>query len=174
MYNRPAEPTPKELQAQDRGAVRLEWTHPEFTQHQRGAAWYVLFALVAGGLLTYAIITSNYLLAIAVILFGFIMLNYHRHEPRPIPFEIRDKGIVVGSTYLPFSSLQSFWIIYQPPHIKTLYFLRKARLRNEISIPLIETNPLSVRKLLENTLPEDLSKETETPNDSLARILKIH
>lgn len=174
MYNRPAEPTQVELQDQERGPVRLAWTYPEFNQHQRGAAWYIGFAAVAIGLLVYSIFTSNYLLAIVVILFGFIMLNYHRHEPNPVNFEIRDKGIVVGSRYLPFSSLQSFWIVYQPPHIKTLYFLRRARLRNEISIPLIEANPLQVRELLENVLSEDLEKETETPNDSLARILKIH
>lgn len=174
MYNTPAQPTKEELELDEYGPVQLEWTYPEFTKHQRSLWWYV-GAIGAGALvMIYAILNANYLLAIAVILVGFILLNYHRHDPRPITFQIRQKGIMVGGKFLPYAALQSFWIVYDPPHIKTLYFLRKARLRNEVSIPLIEANPLKVRELLESILPEDLSKETETPNDSLARILKIH
>lgn len=174
MYNLPAQPTEEEQELAQFGPVQLDWTYPEFIKHQRGLWWYV--GCIGGGalLLTYAIFNANYLLAITIILVGFILLNYHRHEPKPITFQIRQKGIKVGGTFLPFSALQSFWIVYDPPHIKTLYFLRKARLRNEISIPLIETNPIKVRELLESILSEDLTKETETPNDSLARILKIH
>lgn len=174
MYNRPAQPTRDEQDQDLQGKVLLEWTHPEFVKHQRGAGWYIGYSLVGATLLVYSIINGNFLLAIVVVLVGFILLNYYRHDPRPVPFQIRQKGIRVGSTFIPYSALQSFWIIYEPPHIKTLYFLRKARLRNEISIPLIETNPLKVRELLEKNVAEDLTKETETPNDSLARILKIH
>lgn len=174
MYNLPAQPTREELDQDDFGPVQLEWTYPEYTKHQRGPWWYIGFIGAGAVLLTYAILNANYLLAIVVVLVGFIMLNFHRHDPRPITFQIRQKGIKVGEKFLPYASLQSFWIVYDPPHIKTLYFLRKARLRNEVSIPLVETNPVRVRELLESILAEDLSKESETPNDSLARILKIH
>lgn len=174
MYNLPAQPTAAEQEEDEFGPIQLEWTYPEFTKHQRGIWWYIGSIGIGLTILTFSILNANYLLAIAVILIGFTLLNYHRHDPRPIPFQIRHKGIKVGGTFLPFSALQSFWIVYDPPHIKTLYFLRKARLRNEISIPLIEANPITVREHLESILPEDLTKETETPNDSLARILKIH
>lgn len=174
MYNTPAQPTKEELSLREFGPVQLEWTYPEFVKHERGLWWYVGSLGLGILVLVYAIMSANYLLAITVILVGFILLNYHRHEPRPITFQICQKGIRVGEKFLPYAALQSFWLVYDPPHIKTLYFLRKARLRNEISIPLVEMNPLKVRELLESILPEDLTKETETPNDSLARILKIH
>lgn len=174
MYNLPAQPTKEEQQQADYGDIQLEWTYPEFNKHERGIYWYIGFIGVGLILLWYCLTTGNFLLAILIILFAFILLNYHRHDPRPLDFQIRAKGIVVGSTFVPYTSLDSFWIVYDPPTIKTLYFMRKHRLRSEISIPLIETNPVAVRKLLEDILSEDLSKETETPNDTLGRMLKIH
>lgn len=174
MYNLPAAPTQEEQDIENFGPVEMEWTYPEFNKHQRGAWWYVAFIGVSGAILTYSILNGNFLLAIVIILFGFIMLNYHRHEPNEVPFQIRAKGIRIGSKFILYTSLQNFWIVYEPPQIKTLYFMRKERLHTEVSIPLIEANPIQIRDFLGTLISEDLSKETETSNDSLGRILKIH
>lgn len=173
MYNTPATQTQKELDQEQYGDVLMEWTFPEFVKHQRNVGWYIWISAAGIILLAYSLWSSNYLFAILTILVGFILLNYHRHDPHTVIFQIRDKGLRVGRKFYPFSVLDNFWIIYEPPQVKNLYLQKKSRFSTELSIPLYETNPVEVRELLVDILPEDLTKESETTNDTLARVFKI-
>ncbi|KKU49315.1 MAG: hypothetical protein UX68_C0001G0063, partial [Parcubacteria group bacterium GW2011_GWA2_46_9] len=69
--------------------------------------------------------------------------------------------------------LKSFWIIYEPPEVKMLYFDFKNAWRPRLPIPLQDENPIEVRRLLLKYLEEDLSRESEPTSDALSRLLRL-
>jgi len=79
----------------------------------------------------------------------------------------------VGTKFYPFSELEKYWIIYNPPEVKTLYFEPKNIIKHRLSVPLLDADPLLIRSYLNQYLFEDLDVEEEPLSDRLGRILKM-
>jgi hypothetical protein len=71
-----------------------------------------------------------------------------------------------------FKTIKIFWLDYRPPEIKTLNFITTAYINNQITIQLGDQDPVAVKLLLKQYLPEDLNRE-ESLTEMLARKLKI-
>lgn len=152
----------------------MQWTFPEYEKPQRGSWWYVIMIALGGGLAAYALFDGNFLFALIIILFAFILFTHHRSEPMTLAFTVYETGLQIGDKFYLFREVESFSVIYEPPMVKRLYIvLKNAVLRKEIAIPLRNQNPLNVRSLLLDFLTEDLEREEETLNDTLARVFKI-
>ncbi len=157
----------------EHGKILASWQFPEFVKYERGSAWYVGASIIGAGLILYSILTNNYLFAIIVILIAFIVLIYLIREPMLINFDITEDGLELGSHFYPHKEIKHFWIIYEPPEVKRLYFEFKSGFRPRISIPLLDQNPLKVREMLLSYLSEDLEKEEESTTDLLERKFKL-
>lgn len=151
----------------------IEWEFLEHTQPQRGGKWYLLTSLVLFGLIIYALLTTNFLFALIIVMFGIIIFINQRRQPQQIKFVIDSRGIKVGEKSYSYNELDNFWIIYQPPHVKTLYFNFKSSLRPRLAISLEKQNPLEVKAFLRQYLEEDLEQEEEPLSDILGRLFKI-
>lgn len=157
----------------DMGNSLLQWKVSEFEQYPREGWWYIKFFLFGLLGLIYAFFTANVLFAIIIFLIGFIVYLHHRKDPQLLDFKITEDGVILGERIYPYKNLKNFWIIYEPPEIKNLYFYTDQLLHKELSIPLNKANPLKVRKILLQYLPEDLTKEEESSADQWARVLKV-
>jgi hypothetical protein len=149
--------------------VMTEWKAREFVQYSRPKSWYTLLLAIAGILVVYSIIVANYLFTIIIVMLAIIINTLTRKEPQLINVAITTKGIKINEKLYTFDEdLASFWILYNPPDLKTLNFSRQQRFLPEITIQLESQNPLKIRELLLDHLTEDVEKE-EHAADKVAR-----
>jgi len=149
--------------------VLMEWKAKEFIQYPRHKSWYIFLLVLAGILVVYSIIVTNYLFAIIVVMLAIIINTLTRKEPQILNIAITTKGIKINEKLYTFDEdLASFWILYNPPDLKTLNFSRQQRFLPELTIQLENQNPLKIRELLLDHLTEDVEKE-EHVADKVAR-----
>lgn len=156
------------------GAILHEWRVQEYERHSRGAAWHALMAALGAMFVLYGIFSNNFLFSLIVILFAIIIFLQAHEDPLDVPFQIAELGIIVGSRFYSYTELENFYIIYRPPEVKTLYIRHKSALRPLLRIPLLDVNPVDVRRTLRASLDEDVEKEEEPISDLFARRWKIH
>ncbi|HLD31302.1 MAG TPA: hypothetical protein VJB37_00165 [Patescibacteria group bacterium] len=156
------------------GEVLQEWTIQEFEKHQRTLVWYIFMGAIGLALVFYGLFTGNFLFALIIVLFVIILFLQTHQEPRSIPFQITDQGLVVGTRFYPYVELEKFYVIYNPPEVKKLYIEPKSLIHPRLQIPLLDQNPLGVKTALREFLPEDVEKEEEPVSDRIARNWRIH
>jgi hypothetical protein len=156
------------------GDILHHWTIQEYDQHQRGVFWYIITITVGLLLVIYGLFSSNFLFSLIIILAAIILFLQSHQEAPQVQFGITELGVLMGSKFYTYSELEDFYIIYEPPEIKTLYIDTKSGMRPMLRIPLLDENPLEVRTALRNFLAEDVEKEEEPLADAAARRWKIH
>ncbi len=155
------------------GKKLISWNFPEFIKYERSRGWYVIALIIGGLLLLYAVVTVNFLFALIVIIVAVILFLKTSEEANNIEFTIYEAGIKVGEKFYEYKELKNFYLIYEPPEVKSLYLDFQSSLRPRLQIPLEDKNPVKVREILLDYLNEDLDKENEPISDGLGRILKL-
>lgn len=154
------------------GKVLLEWTAPEYVKHVKGKQWFIIAGLVIVALVIYAIQTGSWTMAVAFIVLAGVYYLLHHQEPSEVSIQLTDFDIRIGTKSIPYSYIKAFWILYQPPRIKTLKLLTSDKILGEVGISLQDQPPGSVRDLLVKHIPEYEGK-TESFVDMLIRSFKL-
>jgi hypothetical protein len=167
---------PENLEQFDMGDKKVnvfyKWEVPEFTNHQRSNLWYLIMIIIAVILVIYCIIVTNYFFALIIIIAAFILF-LRKYEPaQDVAFRITEAGVIIGNQVFSYETLANFYIVYDPP-VKKLYFKLKGFNPDDLSIPLLDNNPLPIRAKLLEYLEEDLSKEHQTISDIFEAIFKL-
>ena len=149
----------------------LFWQAPEYTYYRKSNDWYWALGILVIGLLVVAYITSNFLFGILVLVGGFALGLYSARKPRIIRCGISHRGIEVDTLLFPYTSLKSFWIFYDPPEVKELSLEGSKIFMPAVKVPLGNTNPVEVRKILIRFLLEQHQEESLV--DILARRLRF-
>ena len=149
------------------------WSFQEYQKQNRSQAWYITTVIALGLMLSYAIITYNFLFVIFLILTVIILILQIKNKPKRVRCEITAEGVKVGRNFYKYDDLDIFWIIYQPPKTKNLFFEFKNKFKMRLAIPLGSQNPIKIRQILLEYLDEDLEKEEEPVSDTFGRMLKI-
>jgi hypothetical protein len=156
------------------GEVVFAWTVNEYEEHERSKRWYITAGVIGGLLLLYSLISGNYLFTLVVVLFGIILFLQDTQSPMEVFFAITQAGIIVGEIYYPFREITSYWIVYNPPEVKNIYFITKNMLKHRLQVPLLDNDPRPIRDFLNDFLLEDVDKEEEPLSDRLGRVFKLH
>jgi len=149
------------------------WTFPEYTNPDRNKKWYIWASIIFFFLLIYSILTANFLFGLIIIMVTILMFAYHHKKEETIEFSILNSGVQINNQVINFNEIKKFWIVYEPPAVKNLYFTTKSLVKPNIVIPLQNENPLKIRETLKKYLEEDLEQEGESTAEALERILKI-
>jgi hypothetical protein len=155
------------------GDILVNWEVDEYPQHERSRMWYILAGVAGIGLIVYAVITSNFLFAIIILMIAVIMLLSMFLKPEKIPVVITTTGIVVGDMYYDYQSIRDFSIVYDPPDVKLLYLDFFAFSHPLLSVSLEDVDPNIIR---ENLLPfclENLKRNQEDLTDVMRRLYKL-
>lgn len=160
-------------QKEDHGNTIFAWSFPEYIKYERTIGWYLGAVIIGGGLFIYALATKNYLFGVIIFMIGVIVAMNIVNEPRTVSFKITDDGIELDKNFYPYKLFMHFWIVYEPPEIKTLYLDFLSTLRPKFSIPLMDQNPIRIRETLLRFIKEDLTKEKESGTDEWGKLLKI-
>lgn len=155
------------------GKIVYQWTVKEYEEHDRDRRWYWLMGIIGGALVLYAIIATNYLFALVIVLFAIILFMHDMVAPIEVPFVLTETGMVLGKKYYRFSELKTFWIIYNPPEIKNLYFSLDSFVKHRLQVPLLDVDPRPIRDFLNQYLQEDLEQEEEPLSDRIGRLFKL-
>ncbi len=156
------------------GKIIYQWSVQEYTPYERGRRWYVVMGGLGLLLVIYAVYSANYLFALIIILFGLILSLSSMRPPLEVRFAVTNTGIIVGGRYYRYSELTNFWVIYDPPTVKNLYFSFNNFFKHRLSVPLLDYDPRPIREYLAQYLEEDLEKEEEPFSDRLARLFRLH
>lgn len=88
----------------------ISWESLEHTHGERGNDWYWGVGAVAISIIILCIFFGNYLLAIIIALGAFAAIVHAQRGPELVYHELNMRGIVIGKTFYPYSTLRSFWI----------------------------------------------------------------
>ncbi|MFH1790148.1 MAG: hypothetical protein ABH832_03735 [bacterium] len=166
---------PKNLAKEDAniGEILFTWKVKEYEDESKTRGWYVFIGVVGVLLFAFGLFTSNYLFVMIVVLFGIIMFLHGMQPSLEVDFAITDTGIIVGNKFYTFGELESYWLIYNPPSIKNLYFSFDRMLKHRLRIPLLDNDPRPIREFLDEYIEEDLDQEDEPFSDRLARFFNL-
>lgn len=158
---------------QNRGKILASWSFPEVVKHERGQGWFIGMGILAVALVVYAVLAGNFLFALIVVMGAAITMLHHYKQPLEVNCTLYELGLEVGHKFWSYKEIKKFWILYEPPRVKTLYLQWQVALKTVMRIPLQDQNPLKIRELLGRYLEEDLEKEREPLTEGLARMLKL-
>lgn len=149
----------------------IHWQAEEFTYHHKDSQWFIAAGIAAAGLIISLLIMKNIFGAATILLFFVIIYLYATKKPNVISAAIDAKGVTVKQKLIPYSTIASFWILYEPP-IKELILIRKEHLTPKIIIPIGDANPVEIRNvLLANAVKE--KEEEESLAEIIARRLRF-
>ena len=152
--------------------VVLEWTTPEYIHHEKDARWYLGAGLFLAIILVLALLSGNWSMALAFVVFAGVYHYLHtNHPPKEIRILISEMGISVGEMFFPFSHIQAFWIIYEHG-LRTLNLRVSNHFFSDIIIQLNDQDPVAVRHYLVSQIPEWEGK-SERLGDMILRFLKF-
>src|SRR3989339_1104961 len=143
------------------GKIIFEWKVKEYDRADHDRSWYIMMGVIAAVLIIYAIIAANYLFALLIALFGIILFMHDILEPLEVTFAVTEIGIILGRKFYRYSELESFWMIYDPPMVKSLYFGLDGIIRHRLYVPLLDNDPRPIRDYLNQFVEEDLDQEEE-------------
>lgn len=145
----------------------IEWTTAEYEHLEKEFQWFLTAGIVAFGIILSLIILKNIFGAATITLFAVIFYLYATRKPEQITVRVDGRGITVNNKTIPYSSITSFWVLYEPP-IKDLIIIRKEHFVPKTIFPLGNANPVEVRSILiANAIKE--KEEEESLTDILAR-----
>lgn len=165
-------PEDKQKKEDDHGEVFFNWQFFEFPQYEREKSWYVWGGIIVGLLLVYSIITINFLFGLIIIISTLIVLMFQRSN-NEVEFKIAEDGILVNQKFYDYKEIKNFYIIYEPPEVKTLYFEPKSIFQPRLPISLETQDPVKIREVLLQYLSEDLDREDEPVSDQASRLFKL-
>lgn len=151
------------------GNIIHKWTIQEYDQHERSVRWYIIMITIGLLLVIYGLIANNFLFSLIIILAGIILFIQSHQAPPEVLFQITELGVVLGHKFYNFSEFKSFFIIYQPPEVKNLFFQTNSVVHPILSIPLLDENPVVIRETLLEFINEDLETEKEPLSVTIAR-----
>lgn len=156
------------------GKVLHTWEVTEYEQHERPTAWYVIMLVLGTTLVGYGLFTNNFLFALIVVLFAIIIFLQAHQAPHQLPFSITDLGVIVNNRFYAYSELSDFYLVYNPPEVKTLFLEPESVLRPRLRVDLGDQDPLEIKFSLRQFLVENSAKEEEPLSDRIAREWRIH
>jgi hypothetical protein len=166
--NQPQEESDEEGAA---GRILHQWRAPEFEVYEKSGRWYLVFAIFIIAMVVYALFANGPIMAITFILIGIVGYIYLQKDPRVITFSITSKGITADKEMYLYENINSFWIFYDLPHTKTISLHTKASMLPFVHIPLRDQDPVKLRELLIQNIPE--IKQDPGLIDAIERVLHI-
>jgi len=163
-----------ENQQIDNGEVEMSWQVPEYEKHERTKNWYIGAIVLAILLMIYAFLTTNFLFFGIILISAFVIFLNDSHDPALVAIGLTDEGVVVGKKFYDYDELKNFSIVYKPKQgVKNLYFEFKSPVKQRLSIPIMDEDPILVRNILLKYLPEDLERTDRPASETLAKIFKL-
>jgi len=136
------------------------WKTFEHEKSEKSREWYIIISFILFAIIIYALFTDNPIMAITFILIGITGYLQLTKEPKEMTFKITSNGVQAGKELYEYDNMYSFWIFYEPEeHKKHISLHTKAEILPYVHIPLGDEDPVELRKMLLEYLPEEKHNE---------------
>lgn len=136
-------------------ATLLEWSAKERSAYPKSVWWYVALASITTLLVFGMVLTGNYTAAVALGLGGAVLYFFTQRKPEAIRYRLMVDGVAVNNLLYHYRDLSAFNLIYQPGVSKTVIFRSKRTLAPHLHLEIGEMDPVAIRDVLIEFLPED-------------------
>ncbi len=163
----------------------ISWVVPEYEKPERGRIWYILavifvivalffsFFKIANWGVVFLGIESNFLFALVIVMAAIIMFLQQGRQPGEVTVSLGKEGIFVNNSFYDYDEFKNFSVLYKPNLDISRLYLEFKGLRQRLSFPLGELNPLEVRNYLVRYMEEDLERANEPLSEQLTKLLKL-
>ncbi len=132
----------------------MEWDTLEHTEVEHSNDWKASVILIAGALIAVSFLFGNYILVILVFVATVTLLLMAGRKPEIIHVEIKRNGILAGTLFYPFRTLDGFSVIEHAEEHRLL-LESNHRLMPLIVIPVADTiDPEDLHEFLSKFIPE--------------------
>lgn len=149
--------------------IIISWEAPEYKHYPKNIAWFVTIFVVISCFILYLFVKGDYFGAVSVLIISIIMTVFALHEPQTITYAISDKGIHLGDSVISYRAIRHFWVESNQNH-KTLHIETIAYLNHLHEIELGEQDPLLIKEILQELLPEHPEQVKTIPQRIAHRI----
>jgi len=153
------------------GKILYSWQAPEFEVYEKSGRWYIIAALFIAAMVIYALFANSPIMAITFILIGIVGYIYSQRNPNIVTFTISSKGLLANKEMYLYENIFSFWVFYEPTHTKVISLHTKASVLPFVHIPLNEEDPVKLRELLMQNIPE--IEQDRSLIDTIEKVLHI-
>jgi hypothetical protein len=137
----------------------LRWRAYEHEFIERGADWYWALGIVAMCIAIVAILVSNVLFALLVILAAAVIGMLANVPPEITEFEVSDRGIRVGRELHRYDEILAFWVEDEHDDSPLLLVDTTKFMSPNLIIPIEGVDPKDVRDFLREHSSEVPMKE---------------
>ncbi len=152
--------------------VLVSWLAPEFIRYPRTWLWFFICGLIDMALLAYAYYSGSITMGLVFLVLPVVILLEQRKHPEMKQVIFSPYGIKFGERKFPYSEIKKFWILHHPPHINELHILTNNRISPEVTIHMMDIDPVQLRNFLVTQISE-LEGKKEPFLETLIRILKL-
>ena len=133
---------------------QISWEAPSFyfNPQKRYLSLLIIALALAGGAMLFW--QKDTLTAIFLVLSSLVLILYSNKRPEISRITVDQKGIAIGDTLHYYKDLRSFWLHYDPGNAKELSLESKRWYMPYVKISIENNNPLEIRSLMINFLPE--------------------
>lgn len=163
--------SPHDIMLERGHGTLIHWQGPEYEHYPKEKTWYAVATVILSAIIVYALVTNSPIMAITFVLIGIVGYIQLERFPRVLDFRVTTDGVMAGNELYEYDNIKSFWIFYEPPHTKILSLHTDALLTPYIHIPVHQIDPVKLRDILMEYVPE--VKQKPTLVDTLERLLRI-
>lgn len=89
---------------------RLSWEAHEYIHTDKHPDWYWALGLLTIAGAVAAILFSDYLFAVIIVITGFVLALFASRKPDVVRFTLTQRGVRINEKLYPYQSLESFFI----------------------------------------------------------------
>ena len=153
-------------------SLLIGWDTPEFINHPRGKRWFLVAGILTVALVVYGVLTQSATTAIVFLLLAGVYFLTHNQEPRMIEIRVSELGIRAGGQFYPYNTIKSFWMVYNPPFVRTLNLQTTQKGLAKVVIQLNDQDPVALRNVLTKKIPE-MEGMQESFLETCIRLLRL-
>ena len=122
---------------------KIQWKAYEYNHREKSSDWFWALGIIAFSAAAAAVIFSNVIFAIFIILSAFTLSMYAARKPSLVNIELNDKGIIVDKYLYPYQNIEKFWVDERPSgNVIIIKSLKKALPYTTVSAGQIDTEEI--------------------------------
>jgi len=137
----------------------VTWEAPEHHHIEKGNDWFWALGLLALAGAVAAFVFGNTLFGIVILLGAITMAIFAMNDPNMVTFAVTARGVRVGTTLYPYTTLESYFIDEEHEHGPQLLVKSKRTFMPLIILPLPEEYVDDVEDLVAPRLDEEHLEE---------------
>jgi len=162
---------PDDIQEQDSTDAPVTWVAYEYIHQEKGAMWFVIFAVIIAALLAVSVfLMKSWSFAALLAVIAVVVVLYSRRPPRELTYSLGDEGLLVDQKLHKFSDFKSFGVVRDGQEFSVM-LIPTQRFQPGVTVYFPEEAGEAIVDMLGARLPmKDLKLDAV---DRLVRLLRL-